>query len=175
MTARAFPPARPTVAEVRKNAPAIAKALRRRGVPEADVEDVLQEVLMASLDAIKAGKFCPDPLDPPGIMLRVWMFAIARNCAYTFTHTAYFRHEKLVYLADFPAINAVRPHPNDALAARSALRMLDRLTPVERAVLTDLATGWKVKDIAARDGVPTSTVWNRVGRARRKLARLIKR
>jgi DNA-directed RNA polymerase specialized sigma24 family protein len=144
-------------------------------VPEADVPDLLQDVLIAALDGIAEGKFCPDPLDPPRIMLRVWMLAIARNLAYTFRHTARFRHEKLVYVADFPAHAAVRPHPGDALAARSALQMLDRLPSAERELLSDLAAGWTSKEIAARDGVAQSTIWGRTTRARAKLRALIER
>lgn len=175
MSRRAHPPARPTVAEVVKNAPAIAKALRRRGVPEADVDDVLQEVVLAALDGIARGNFCPDPLDPPGIMLRVWMLAIARNLAYTFTHTAYFRHEKLVVVADFTAPTEERSHPGDALSARSVLWLMQRLPPADRELLSDLAAGWTANEIAARDGVPQSTLWGRITRARAKLLRLIER
>ena len=142
-------------------------------MPEADVEDVLQEVLLAALDAIEAGKFCPDPLDPPVLMLRVWMLAIARNLAYTFTHTARYRRERLMYTADLPG--KVSPFQTDVLAARSALQMLDRLPREDRELLTDLATGATVKEIAARDGTPESTLWGRITRARRKLLALIER
>ncbi len=173
MSRRALPPARPTVAEVMKNAPGIARSLRRRGVPEADIEDVLQNVLMAAVTAIAEGRFHLDPLDPPRIMLRVWMLAIAKYRASSFVHTARFRRETLVLVADFPAVADIYPSPGAALSARSALQMLDRLPPAERELLSDLAAGWTAKEICARDGIGGSTIWGRITRARAKLLALI--
>ena len=61
------------------------------------------------------------------------------------------------------------------MSAHSALRHLRHLPQADRELLSDLAAGWTAKEICARDGVPQSTLWARITKARARLRDLIER
>jgi RNA polymerase sigma-70 factor, ECF subfamily len=97
------------------------RVLRRFGVAEADVEDVVQEVFLVAHGRL------PEGLEGRGV--RTWLYAVARRCAAGYRRKAHRKRE--VPMATPPeangAVGGVGP-----LDARRALDLVD-------AVLADLS------------------------------------
>ncbi|HWP08394.1 MAG TPA: RNA polymerase sigma factor [Polyangiaceae bacterium] len=143
------------------------RALRHLGIPEADVEDLCQEVFVVVQR--KLGEF------EGRSELRTWLYGICLRVAADHRRRAHVRNE--------------RPHPDpteglaaspgmrpDARAeARSALQaLLDELDDDKRAVLVLYELeGLTMKEVAATVGCPLQTAYSRLHAARDRLTALV--
>jgi len=143
------------------------RALRLLGIPEADVEDLCQEVFVVVQR--KLGEF------EGRSELRTWLYGICLRVAADHRRRAHVRNE--------------RPHPDpteglaaspgmrpDARAeARSALHaLLDELDEDKRVVLVLYELeGLTMKEIAAAVGCPLQTAYSRLHAARDRITALV--
>ena len=152
----------------REHAPFMVGFVRRLGVLEAEVDDVVQEVFVV---AHRRGGYVPGPAKP-----RTWLAQIAVNLSSVARRTARRRRTE----ADEEAVSRAgcdRSSPFDVAAAVQSLvrvqRALDSMDLEHRAtlVLFELA-GETCEEIALALDVPVGTVHSRlhVARARFKKA-----
>jgi RNA polymerase sigma-70 factor (ECF subfamily) len=109
------------------HAPYVFRVLRRFGVRDADVDDVLQEVFLVVMRRYA---------DFEGrSKVRTWLYAICRGCASNYRQRAVHRREEL--RAESPEMTAASC-PAEALAGQQALERLDasldRLPDAQRQV-----------------------------------------
>lgn len=170
----AFVSETPDVAEVvAEHGDFLWKTLQRCGVREADVADVLQEVLIVvhrKLPSYDTAR----PMPP-------WLFGICLRVATAHRRLAWVRRERPVEQAPE---DPTRPAPSDpeeaagrAQARARLARVLDAMDPDQRALLVMFEIEeMACDDIAAIVGAPVGTVWSRLHTARRQfeaaLARL---
>jgi DNA-directed RNA polymerase specialized sigma24 family protein len=128
-----------------------ARAMR---VPERDVEDVVQETMLATWRRAQRGDF---PADREA--LRTYLFVVARNVAMDM-----WRQLGRVELPGALPEPAVDPLPR--LEARAELRALPRPAYL-RAIFECLAAGESLRDV----GLPRGTVATRLRRLRGHLRR----
>ncbi|XXT17581.1 hypothetical protein WME94_45865 [Sorangium sp. So ce429] len=96
--------------------------LTRCGVPARDRDDVLQEVLIGAIVAVREGRYRPQPGLEPRRILQRWLVGIAVHQARKFHEKAYRRRE--VAVVDPLAYLALRervPSPHGEVEARSLL------------------------------------------------------
>ena len=139
------------------------KSLYRLGVPEADLPDVLQEVLLVVHRRL--GSFdC-------SCRLTTWLFGICLRVAATARRTRRRRREQPMDDATQDQVPHEALSPEDLMVARDAkLRLsaaLDCLEPDKRAVFVMFELeGIGCSDIAETLGVPKGTVFSRLASAR---------
>jgi RNA polymerase sigma-70 factor (ECF subfamily) len=152
----------------RAYAPFVASFLSRLGVPQADVDDRVQEVFLV---AHRKGGYVPGAGQP-----RTWLAAIALRVASTGRRSQRRRREDAASgggLLD--ATPARSGDPGDALETQRALervqRALDSLDDDHRAafVLYELE-GESCEAIAESFGVPVGTVYSRLHNARKRFS-----
>lgn len=143
------------------------RSLRRLGVPEADVDDALQEVFLVVHRRLAE-------YEDRGLM-RAWLFAISRQVA---SHQrrgmsrTERRHRALV-------VDASHEDLEELMARREAVEavnsFLDELDEPQRQVfyLADVE-GLTAPEISAALGVKLNTVYGRLRLARKRFERLIK-
>ena len=173
MTTRAFPPAHPTATDVLHEAPAIRRAALRRGVPARDVDDVIQEVVLAALVAISQNVFRPDPRIPPRVALLSWLRGITWRCSVRLMSLARVRLEVITKSGRLPELQGeISARDDPALLILSLLR---KLKPERRAVLERVALGDGMPEIARELGIPVATGWTRLRLGRRDLLAALRR
>ncbi len=145
-------------------------ALRRFGVQERDLEDVLHDTFVKISRRLDAY----DPSRP----LRPWLAAFAFRTASDYRRRLQHRNE-LVAL-DPPSRSDDAPLPDEILAKREAralvLRALEAVKMDRRAVFVmhDL-DGFSVPEIAQSLDVPLNTAYSRLRLARREFTAAVKR
>jgi RNA polymerase sigma-70 factor, ECF subfamily len=154
----------PTVAEVfADHAPYVWSLLRRLGVPEADAEDVCQEVFVIVHRKL-AGL-------PPEAAPRTWLYGIALRVASDYRRSARVRREQLTAAPPEPSV----PGEQEAIVQqRQRLAwldaQLDQLDDDKRAVFVlyeiEQVPMQQVAEIA---GCPLQTAYSRLHAARRQL------
>jgi RNA polymerase sigma factor (sigma-70 family) len=157
--------------EVLKLQGLIRGVLRRHGVPEADVPDLVQDVLVIAHRRISEGGFCPpDPTKPLPNAVAAWLTAITRNVARDrlralAVHGRIFVDEGY-YRVDIDAI--IAPGPEEPLLAKEELRVIARLklSAGQREVVALASLGFSGPEIAAKLGMPLGTVFTWLRRAR---------
>lgn len=152
---------KPTVREVfLREGAFVLRAVRRMGVPDAEVEDVAQEVFlvlhrrMAEYDGVHS--------------MRSWLFGIARRVVADYRRLARVRRERAS-----PAVLTVSTPPEQAAAVerKHARRILDEalesLTDDQREVfvLYELE-GMSMREVAELVGCPLQTGYSRLHAAR---------
>ena len=154
----------------RAHAPFVAGFLARLGVPQADVDDRVQEVFLV---AHRKGGYTPGQGHP-----RTWLGAIAVRVASTARRTlARKREDGGDALGGF---SVEGPSPMEAFEHRRALervqRALDSLDTEHRAVfvLYELE-GQSCEAIARSFDIPVGTVYSRLHHARRRFQQLYAR
>ena len=143
----------------------------RRGVPDRNAEDVVQNVIKGAWESRRR-------FDPRACALSTWLYVITRNHANNYHQRAHVRRETPA--ADpFEGLGA--PDDPEAVAelrqrGAQALEILAR-TPAHLAALFTLYEVEKVdmKEIAAELGIPLSTAWDRLFQARLAVAREVSR
>lgn len=152
----------PSLPEIfRQYAPFVWRALRRLGVPEADVEDVCQEVFVVVHR--KLGDF------EGRSSLRTWIYGICARTASDYRRSGRVRRE---IVTDAPPETAHEGGQQDAVALRQARakldRILDQLDDDKRAVfvlyeIEELT----MAEVADSLGCPVQTAYSRLHAARK--------
>ena len=161
--------------ELVKHTPFLRAALQRLGVRDEEVDDLVQETLFRAWSSMSAGLFRPLRGDPLVGALRAWLLGVARRRAAQAYARGHVWHE--VACADPGAAGggarALGSSPEDQVAAREALRALQRLQPELAAVLGHIAAGRTIVETAEALGVPFGTAATRLRAARRELRRIL--
>jgi RNA polymerase sigma-70 factor (ECF subfamily) len=156
-------PALDVAAIYAKNAQFMWKSLSRAGVPDGDLPDALQEVLLVVHRRL-------DSFDGRS-RLTTWLFGICLRVAATTRRRNRRRREEIMD-PKLPAHGLIEPsNPEDLALARDAKRRLDlaldRLDPEKRAVLVMFELeGLSCAEIAELVGVPKGTIFSRLASAR---------
>jgi RNA polymerase sigma-70 factor, ECF subfamily len=144
----------------------VCRWARSLGCPDADIEDVAQEVFVTvqrRLPDFKEGK------------LSSWLYTITARATRDHRRRAWFRHllrpresiemDRFALSAPGPAERLERLEDRRLLA-----RLLAGLSDKKRTVLLLFEVeGYTGEEIAALQGVPVDTVWTRLHTARREL------
>ena len=155
---------------------AVAQAARSFGIPETDVDDVVQETFVAAWKAL--GDY--DENRP----FRAWLFGIAMNKMrdlYRFRKVRNFLFGALDLLSpDTPEQADSAPGPERETAARRELaRVTQTLSMLPRdqreAIVLTAMVGLTQPEAAAALGVSLKALEGRITRARGKLAALVER
>lgn len=148
-------------------APFVWRCLQRMGVPEADLEDSLQEVFVVVHR--KLGGYCAERAK-----LSTWLFGIGVNVARK--HRS--KKRRLVLGFDLEDVRSQRPGPDQELQhkqdAQRLQAVLSRLKPEHSAtfVMFELE-GLSCHEIADLTGVPVGTVYSRLHKARAQFRALV--
>ncbi|MFY9509865.1 MAG: RNA polymerase sigma factor [Rubrivivax sp.] len=161
---------------VRRHWAALVQTARSFGVPETDVDDVVQDALVAAWRAL-------DDFDPAR-PFRGWLFAIAMNKMRDLLRFRKVRNFLFGALDIFDEGTAEVPDeragPDRLAADRQALKQvtatLDRLSPpLREALVLTAIVGMSQPEAAQALGVSLKTVEGRVMRARRELAEILQK
>jgi RNA polymerase sigma-70 factor, ECF subfamily len=155
-----------------KNAQFIWKSLYRMGIPESDLPDVLQEVLLVvhrRLDSFDGS-----------CRLSTWLFGICLRVAATARRSRRRRREEPMDPNQHAHQLVESNHPEKLALARDAKRRLelalDSLDPEKRSVLVMFELeGIGCAEIAELLGVPKGTVFSRLAAARQAFLQAISR
>lgn len=142
------------------------RILRGLGVPEADREDVAQDVFLVVRREL--------PNYEERASIRAWLYAIARRVASDHRKRARFRHE---FPVDSPPERGMDAEAR--LEARSSLQsieaLLSRIEPEQRRVfLLYEVEGMTMPEIAEALGAPLQTCYSRLHAARAVVAAHLK-
>ncbi|AJW47594.1 MAG: sigma-70 family RNA polymerase sigma factor [Ralstonia sp.] len=159
---------------VRRHSPALAQAGRSFGIPETDIDDVVQDTFVAAWRAL--GDY--DEARP----FRAWLFHIGLNKMRDLRRFRRVRHflfgaEDLTD-PERPALADPDPGPERRASARRELArvvaVLDGLDANSReAIVLTAIVGMSQPEAAAALGMTPKAIEGRIGRARAKLAALI--
>jgi len=148
----------------------VARWIRALGGPDADLDDLAQEVFLVVRRKLPAF----DGRNLPG-----WLYRIAAKTVSDHRRRAWFRHlfrgRREVDLDELPQLG---PSPLQSLERREAQRtvhaLLARMSARRRAafVLFEIE-GYSGEEIAALEGIPVATVWTRLHHARRDFLALV--
>lgn len=161
------------IAEIyEQNAEFLYRSLYRMGIPEADLPDVMQEVLLVvhrRLD--RYDRDC---------RLTTWLFGICLRVAATARRTRRRRREDFLDASEHGPELVEPIDPERIALARDARRQLDRaldcLSPEKRAVLVMFELeGVPCGEIAELLGVPKGTVFSRLSLAREAFLQALER
>jgi RNA polymerase sigma-70 factor (ECF subfamily) len=144
--------------------------MRGLGVPEAEIEDVAQEVFLVvrrKLSHFRGGN------------LAGWLYRIAQLTVRNFRRRAWFKHlfsrgreidsMELVGLSTTPAMALEKKQDQRVLA-----EMLARMSDKRRTTLVLFEIeGYSGQEIARLHGVPVKTVWTRLHHARKDLVAMV--
>jgi len=147
-------------------APFVWRVLRRTGVPEADVEDVCQEVFIAIDKQL--------PRFDGRSSLRTWIYAIAVRRAISHHRRPVRHYERATDVTPEQAIDAEQMAQIDTRRAAAALdALLDRMDRDRRLVfvLYELEQ-LPMREVAAVLGCPLQTAYGRLHAAREELRQL---
>ncbi len=143
--------------------------LQRLGIPEADLEDTLQEVFLVVHRRL-------DTFDGSS-MMTTWLYGICRRVAAGHRRRGYRRHELPADEADETASTEGDSPEHQAAAAQARRRLdaiLDAMDLDRRAVFVMFELdGMSCPDIAAVVGVPVGTVYSRIHAARAEFEKLV--
>jgi RNA polymerase sigma factor (sigma-70 family) len=132
-----------------------ARAMR---VPDRDVDDIVQDALLATWQRAQRGDFRDDPAP-----LRVYIFVTAKNAA--------LNHWRKLGRVDLPGdLPGVAVDPLPQLEARDELRALP-LPAYLRAIVELYAAGDSLHAVADALGIPPGTIATRLRAMRAKLRR----
>ncbi|KYF76586.1 hypothetical protein BE11_47595 [Sorangium cellulosum] len=145
------------------------------GIPKRDRADVEQQVLLGAWNAIRRGKYRPDPRDKPRDALRKWLHGVAwRQAAHYFDSACVRRavlHAEPLGLLHEPA----GPSLEAQLQARDVLEALADLPPWQREALLIVDAPETVAGYARERGLNPHTLASRLRIAREALALKLRR
>jgi RNA polymerase sigma-70 factor (ECF subfamily) len=166
----AFPEPQVVIAEAWR----VREHLRRRGVLDVDLDDVMQETMVGAVVAVSRGRYRPNPALPPRKVLRRWILGISLRQLTHLQQRAHRRREVLSGAAG-EEYDAASPSLEARTLAWETLGALAQLRPERRDVLALTALGMTMKEVGAYLGVNPNTVATRLRYARRDLARILRR
>jgi RNA polymerase sigma-70 factor, ECF subfamily len=150
----------------------VARWLRALGGPDADVEDLAQEVFMVVRRKL-------DSFD--GQNLPAWLYGIARRTLGDHRRRAWFKN-LFVRRSDVALDELAQqsPSPADQVEQREARRLFAALVGRlserrRRAFVLFEVEGYTADEIAALEGIPSATVRTRLHHARKDFMALVKR
>lgn len=160
---------------VQRHGTALAQAGRSFGIPETDIDDVVQETFVAAWRAL-------DDFDDAR-PFRAWLFRIGINKMrdlrrFRRVRNFLFRAEDLDSPELSPVVADPQPGPERSAAARRELArvvaILDKLdTGSREAIVLTAIVGMSQPEAAAALGMTPKAIEGRIARARAKLAMLI--
>ncbi len=144
--------------------------IRGLGVPEAEIEDVAQDVFLVARRKLSHFR---------GGNLAGWLYRIAQLTVRNFRRRAWFKHffsrgqdldsADVVGMSATPAMALEKKQDQRVLA-----QMLDRMSDKRRATLVLFEIeGYSGQEIAILHGVPVKTVWTRLHHARKDLVAMV--
>lgn len=144
----------------RDHAEFVWRVLRRLGVPDADLEDVTQEVFVVVLKKLETFAHRSS--------LRTWLYGIAYRCASEHRRRAHVRSEVPTETPDAGAADPAQLESLDRKRARDQLdAILARLDDDKRAVFVFYEIEeLEVSEVAEILGCPVQTVYSRLRVAR---------
>jgi len=152
------------------------RSMRRLGVPEAHVDDAVQEAFLVAHRRL--------PTFEGRSSLRSWIFGIVSNVARDHHRSTRRKDPTARVDADGPAVDALpdrsSPSPHDSLERADAARLLHELLleldwdKREAFVLVELEQ-MSIVEIAAALGANSNTVYSRVRSARRAFNQAVER
>lgn len=176
------PPTDPAgaVAYLLRLAPFVVRRLQRLGVPNRDVEDVAQQVLIVALRKWQSFMSPPDVLE--SLARRRWVFAITWHCALAYRRSGA-RNMILLLQPDDPRLDPNDHGAPDTDRRIDASRALEALTGPRletsperwRVFLAFEVDGMPLHAIARLEGLPLGTVASRLRSARRDLQEALAR
>ena len=169
-----YPPVFPDTATVMVEAAHVRECFRRAVAHDDDLDDLMQEVVIAAVQAIEQGRYRPDPTVDPRLIFNRWLMEIAFRQFSHFRHKAHRRLEVLRWDPWWPVPDPAQ-HLDAQRDAREALALLKALPPWARDLLLLIAKGRTFAEIADRYGIPEGTAATRIRRARRRFATLLAR
>jgi RNA polymerase sigma-70 factor, ECF subfamily len=149
----------------------VARWIRAMGGPEAEREDLVQDVFLVVHRRLP---------DFDGNNLAGWLYQIARHRVRDFRRLAWVRHTLFGTEPVLERLSKDDPSPFDTIETKEKCVLLDRLlrnlNESERAALMLFEVdNYSGDQIAELQGVPVTTVWARIHKARKKLkAELVK-
>ena len=143
----------------------VSRWIRAMGGPEADREDLVQDVFMVVYRRLP---------DFDGENVAGWLYQIARRRVRDFLRLAWVKHLLLRNEPLSDALPEKSESPTDALDTKEKRQILEtllqKLNDRERtALLLFEVEGYSGEQIAALQGVAVGTIWVRIHNARRKL------
>jgi DNA-directed RNA polymerase specialized sigma24 family protein len=164
-------PVSPDLLRVLAERQLLRAVLRRSGVAPEDLDDAVQQCVVAAWEAGRAGRYCPDPARAPDDALRIWLSAVAVRTASRFRDKAYRRRE--VPTAVVPEASAL-PRVDIQVYLSESVRALSELRRELWEVLVLVGLGWVMAEIAEVLGIPEGTVATRLRLGRRALGRALR-
>jgi RNA polymerase sigma-70 factor (ECF subfamily) len=147
----------------------VSRWIRALGGPEADREDLVQDVFVVVHRRLP---------DFDGENLPGWLYRIARHRVRDFRRLSWVKHVLFgsVPLPENLATDCASPAETLETYQKTAMleHLLEKLTESERAtlVLFDV-DGYSGEEIAQLQRVPLNTVWSRIYKSRKKLKALL--
>ena len=159
----------PSAAKLLALRPTIRETVIACGVPTSEIEDATATIVLAAWQAIQAGRF---RLYAGADLERVfgsWIYAISWRLSSHERGRA--RHRREV-LSDDPwslMHEPAGPDPDEQIAARRALRVVQALPPSRQAPLLAVIQQDGIEGLARKHGVSVRAVHQQIVRARRDL------
>ena len=143
----------------------VSRWIRAMGGPEADREDLVQDVFVVVHRRLP---------DFDGQNLPGWLYQIARRRVRDFRRLLWVRHLLFGSVPLSDSLTKAGAGPADSLETKERKELLEelllKLNESERAALVLFEIdGYSGEDIAQIQGVPINTVWARIHKARKKL------
>lgn len=156
----------------REHADFLWATLFRMGVAEADLPDLLQEVLVVVHRRRKSWTGLSS--------IRTWLYGICLRLAKNYRRKAHRRRERVVASISEEKLDTGRLDPEQVAMARDAKRqarrLLDELAPERRAVLVMFEVEeLSCEEIAEILGIKVGTVYSRLHTARKEMCRAYRR
>ena len=140
------------------------------GIPKRDRPDIEQQVLLGAWNAVRRGKYRPDPRDKPRDALRKWLHGIAWRQASKYFESAYVRRAILHSEPLGLLRGVVGPNLDAQIEARDLLRAIERLRPEHQEILLAVDAPETLSAYAAQRGMSPFTAASRLRIARAMLA-----
>lgn len=156
----------------------VRRTLAQMGVSARDLADVEQEVFRGVERGLPA--FDPSRAAKADGALRGWLYGICERQAASYRRAETKRGETLFAPEELDYAASAAPTAEDVLSERDRVALLERLLaalePRRRAVVVAYELeGVEMVDVAAAQGIPVNTAWNRLRLGRADLRRLARR
>jgi RNA polymerase sigma factor (sigma-70 family) len=163
--------------EVLKQQELIRSVLHRYGVPDAHVDDLVQDVLIVAHRRIAEGAFRPPEGKPLSGAVAAWLIGISRNLAKDLRRSLAV-HDRLFVNEECVDLDALMvPSPEERVLAKERLQVIARLklSAAQREIVTRTGMGHTAMEIGASLGLLPSAIATHVRRVRAAFRKALKR